>query len=481
MACTSRPGILSKRFTSGLLALGALLVGVNAHADGGIPRAVDILFEPGNPSDIVIRSDFWGLFRSKDAGKTWQYACSELFGGNSKQGSRNSVLVAKGGRILVAAQFKGMQMTDDLCSWHEAPSLSGHLVQSVTSAGTDFYALSADGVTSDSGASGVVSEVWRSTDGGDTWKAFGTRVPGNFSGASLAFAPSDDQRVYVLGTELQSQKTVMVHSIDGASSWVSVPITTADPGAQIRIQAVHPKRPDVVFVWMDSTPPSAGQVVPDEVWGTKDGGATWSKVYTGKGDLPGLAISPDGTQVLISGPEDGDGIQGATVDDALSQGQAAFHPVFTGKVWGLTWNDGGLFAGNNNFTGRDSNGTPLPAYTLGVSNDEGKTFSPLMSVCQLEYATCPSGTDMDQACHGPFYGLGGYEIDYLKSSRCAAATTSDAGAKADAGASSSAPAKSGCSCSVPGAGASRLSASAPALLVALGLLARRRRTSRTTR
>src|SRR5438105_4808928 len=107
-----------------LPALALAVSAAPAHAHGGIPRAFGIMFEPNKPSDILLRSDVWGVFRSMDGGKSWLYGCAELYQSNSLNADHRNMAIAPGGRILVAASFSGLVMSDDLCTWHGSKTFS---------------------------------------------------------------------------------------------------------------------------------------------------------------------------------------------------------------------------------------------------------------------------------------------------------------------------------------------------------------------
>jgi len=70
-----------------------LFAGFDARAHGGNPRADGIVFEPGNPKHIVIRSNNWGIFQTTDGGKSWNYGCAELFGGSWSAAAHRTVVV----------------------------------------------------------------------------------------------------------------------------------------------------------------------------------------------------------------------------------------------------------------------------------------------------------------------------------------------------------------------------------------------------
>jgi hypothetical protein len=408
---------LGARWMAGLVLLGALVEAPPAAADGGIPRAYDIVVG-ADPSHLVVRSDFWGLFQSKDGGQSWVYACSELFGGNSKQGSRAPVVIGpKSGRLLVAASFDGVRMTDDLCTWRSAPGFSSNLVQDIVVRDGDVLAL---GSSPGSASGDIASTIYRSSDEGDSWSPLGTPLPKGFVGASL-LAPGGAQRVQVVGTQIANGTTALATSPDDGKTWSLSGLTRAPAGAALRVHG----QGAIVFVTVDVPSDPGGPAAPDEVWGSGDSGSTWMKVYTGKGDLPGLAIV--GSDVLVSGADAADGIEVAALHDAVTLGQPAFQRVYSGKTWGLTVTPAGLYAGTDNFTGQDGAGNPLPAFTLGLSVDEGRTFAPLMSVCQVAFASCGAKSDMEASCRDIWSTPGGFVQDYLESPRCGALDAADGG------------------------------------------------------
>lgn len=446
-----------------------------AHAHGGIPRAFGIIFEPGNPQHIVLRSDVWGIFDSRDGGKTWNYGCSELYGAKWSQATHVSVIVTAGGRILVPNQNfidskpVGLSKSDDLCNWTNSTELAGKYVQEITQTGTDLYLITADGVNG-----GILGQMYKSSDKGDTWATVGKALPTDFSGNSIMLAPTDASRVYVVGEIIDTggMTAIAEVSTDGGTTWTR-PANQDDPATpQIkettvgwipRIYGVHPTRKDVIFAWTDNIE-QVGQDLADGAWASGDGGKTWKKVFAGKGDLPGFTFSPDGTKVLIAGPLDG--IQEATVDDALANGQSAFQQVTADKTWGLNWTSDGLYAGGMDF------GVPTP-FTFGVSQDEGKTFSPLMTVCDVKFAQCADNATMAMCMNswtlpGATPGQGLYKEDYLEGDRCTGSS------KGDGGVAPAAPGDGG-GCAMSAPRRSTKAAAFGAVLAALGLVLLRRK------
>jgi hypothetical protein len=405
------------------------LVGVSdlAQAHGGIPRAFEITEEPGNPRDVVLRSDVWGLFRTMDGGQTWSWTCAEAYGASSTSVNHSNVAIARGGRVLLANAFKGLRITDDFCDWRTSPEFGGELVEDVVSSAAGPFVLTATYKGTSGAGGGIDGRVWQSTDNGDHFARVGTPLPETFAGSSLRFSPSDPRRVYVSGRTLEASGGILQRSNDGGTSWNASTFAVTNDNMVLRIVGVHPTRPDVVFVWGD-LPEALAQDAPDEIWGTADGGLTWSLVYQGSGDLPGFAFSPDGTQIAIAGPVDG--LRTANVDAALSVAPSAFAQTFAGKVWGLHWSSGGFTAGNDNFTAEG-----LPAFTYGKSSDEGHSFAPLMSLCDIKYGACGSSSTVATACNAVYDDpVGGFLQDFIQGPRCTSpVVTGTAGSKGSSG------------------------------------------------
>jgi len=406
-----------------------------ARAHGGFPRAFSIFLEPNKPEHILFRSDVWGLFRSPDGGKTWLWSCAELYRSNSLSADHRNMTVLPGGRVLVASSFNGLYISDDPCTWHSSPSFSRtladggtitELVQDVQQRGSELRLLTATGENGK-----INGKLWKSTDKGDTWTVTGGPLPQDFAGSSLGIPPSGaPDRLYAGGRHVDADAAV-VRSDDGGVTWKAYPVPTKLAYPVIRIALVHPTNPDIFFVWADQ-PEGLGQNEPDEIYGTKDGGKTFILLRASMGDLPGLALSPDNSEVLIAGPLDD--IIAAKVDDALANGEKAFSQRSTScgakpcGYWGLSWTADGLYAGTNDFSASP------PRFTFGVSKDAGKTFTSLMGVCDVKFDTsCGASTTMAQACQSVWDT--GYAFDYINSDRCMPSTGGAAGAAGAAGAS----------------------------------------------
>lgn len=145
--------------------------------------------------------------------------------------------------------------------------------------------------------------VWKTTDGGNNWINISDKYFGGSIGA-VAVAPSDETVLYVGEGENTMRGNVseglggMWRSDDGGKSWKNIGLK--DGRHIIRI-VIHPKNPDIVWVAV------MGHLFgPNEergVYKTTDGGKTWKKVLyvnnqTGCSDL---VMEPGNPNVFYAG------------------------------------------------------------------------------------------------------------------------------------------------------------------------------------
>jgi photosystem II stability/assembly factor-like uncharacterized protein len=143
--------------------------------------------------------------------------------------------------------------------------------------------------------------VWRSQDGGLTWKCTTDKEPFSSAG-SIAIAPSDPNVVYVGSGEANIRNNVVpgngiYKSTDGGTTWSHV----WKQDAQIGTMAVHPRNPDIAFaaVLGKAFGPSGER----GVYRTTDGGKTWTGVLkkdadTGASDI---ALDPSNPSIAFAG------------------------------------------------------------------------------------------------------------------------------------------------------------------------------------
>jgi photosystem II stability/assembly factor-like uncharacterized protein len=146
--------------------------------------------------------------------------------------------------------------------------------------------------------------VWKTTDGGINWEVVSDgSVFGTGSVGAIALSDSDPNTIYVgMGESAIRGNTShgdgVYKSTDGGKTWKRIGLEDSRQISRIR---VHPKNPDIVYV------AAQGHVWgPNEqrgVFRSKDGGKNWERVLY-KGDKAGacdLIIDPTNPSVLYAG------------------------------------------------------------------------------------------------------------------------------------------------------------------------------------
>ena len=212
--------------------------------------------------------------------------------------------------------------------------------------------------------------VYRSADGGKSWKNMGLKTSEHIG--RIVIDPTNSNTVYVAaygplwssGGERGIYKTT-----DGGQTWkniLSVSEHTGfseihmDPRDPKTLYAVAHQRQRTVFTYVGGGPESA-------LYKSTDGGASWQKTMTGlpKGDVGriGLAISPANPDVVY-----------AIVEAAEGGG------LYRSNDRGVSWEKQGSYTSSGNYYQRlyadPKNVDKLYAMNvyLGVSIDGGKTF-----------------------------------------------------------------------------------------------------------
>ena len=166
--------------------------------------------------------------------------------------------------------------------------------------------------------------VWKTSDGGRTWKPIfdDAQVP---SIGAVVVAPSNPNIVYV-GTGEQLEGNGIYKSIDAGATWTNVGLTDVHHISSI---VVDPRDPNVVLVgtYNFSFPdPQRG------VFKTPDGGKTWSKVFfkDDKTSIADMCAAPDDPRVIYAASF-------ALQFDPNNRRGAAEAQIFKSTDEGATW------------------------------------------------------------------------------------------------------------------------------------------------
>jgi len=224
-----------------------------------------------------------GIFRSTDGGQTWEKVLYK----NDRTGGSDVVIDPKDPQVVYASLWQ-----ETLGPWEDANEYDG----------------------TDGG-------LFKSTDGGTTWKQLTNGLPANLVQINVAVAPSDPNRLYAtLATSHQGGYTTptglfVYRSDDAGASWQKI---TDDPrpamkigGGDLSIPVVDPQNPDVVYVTSIVTVRS------------EDGGKTWISLRGAPGgdDYQNMWINPRNPDIIL-----------------LVSDQGAVISVNGGHSWGSWYN-----------------------------------------------------------------------------------------------------------------------------------------------
>jgi photosystem II stability/assembly factor-like uncharacterized protein len=164
--------------------------------------------------------------------------------------------------------------------------------------------------------SGTTGGIFKSIDGGTTWRQLTNGLPSGADGvvqANLGIAPSDSNRIYA--AVAMTRGTGIFRSDDAGESWTRI-TTDSRPAARIgggdlpRI-GVHPNNPDIVFSTSIVT------------WKSVDGGKTWAAFRGAPGgdDYQNIWINPNNPDIIL-----------------LTSDQGAIITVNGGQTWSSWYN-----------------------------------------------------------------------------------------------------------------------------------------------
>ncbi|HWP35514.1 MAG TPA: hypothetical protein VNM66_07955, partial [Thermodesulfobacteriota bacterium] len=293
------------------LALGALLaVAVGAAAGVALtlagrrgdaePIAVlrtadfhSLAMSPADP-DVVFFGHHHGVMRSDDGGRTWRPLVAQP-GFDAMGMAVSRAAPRRADTIYVAGHDVFQASTDGGASWqpldHDLP-------------GTDIHGFAMSPDDPDRLYAFVVGHgLFRSEDGGRTWRRPGGELPADVT--ALAAAGGSPEVLYA-----GSLRFGVLRSADGGRTWV--PATTGLASRRVFALAVDPAARRTVYAGLD-----------DGLYRSDDGGASWGKLpYPGRNAVA-LAVSPLRPGVLLAiAVDDRQGLVFRSEDGGASWGRA---------------------------------------------------------------------------------------------------------------------------------------------------------------
>jgi photosystem II stability/assembly factor-like uncharacterized protein len=147
---------------------------------------------------------------------------------------------------------------------------------------------------------GAEGGLYRSTDGGDTWKKLtGNGLPDQILQVQLTISPTNPRRIY--GAIAPVHGSVgLYRSDDGGDHWVHAPVDDTRPeerigGGDVPVPVVDPKDPDTVYI---------ASIVS---WKSTDAGKTWTALRGSPGgdDYQNVWVNPNNTKIIALASDQG--------------------------------------------------------------------------------------------------------------------------------------------------------------------------------
>jgi photosystem II stability/assembly factor-like uncharacterized protein len=245
-----------------------------------------------------------GIYKSTDAGKTWTHLGLR----NGQQIPQIAINPRDPNRLFVAVLghpygpneergiFRSMDggQTFEKVLYKDENTGGSDVVLDPSQPDTVYAAMweARQGPWENGAWSGTGGGIFKSTDGGKTWRQLTKGLPEEgVVQANLAIAPSNPGRLYA--AIATPRGTGIYRSDDAGENW-SQATTDSRPAARIGggdvpVPAVDPKNPDIVY--------SASVVT----WKSTDGGKTWTGIRGAPGgdDYQKIWINPENPNILL--------------------------------------------------------------------------------------------------------------------------------------------------------------------------------------
>lgn len=351
-----------------LASAACLATTIPAGANGQFPAANQVVVSPNDPEMLVLRTTF-GVLVSRDRGQNWDWICEQAIG---YPNGEEAFLGVTGNSTVVGGTFGGLVLSSDHgCSWNGSRDLTfGNPISDLTvSPATPevVVALSSAFAGDAQGQLSYATKLFTTADNAAHWDQLGEALPPTTKALTVEVTKSDSGRIYVSGTRASDDGSgwtgILFVSHDGGARWQERTVElTADERAPY-IAGVDPTNADRIYV---RTFGVAGRLLVSE-----DSGESFRTVLSG-GQLLGFALSPDGSRVYVGGPDDGLW--------AADSAELQFERKSDIAVRCLTSNGSTLFMCSTEESG----------FTLGATEDEGETLTPLLNYATIRGPlTCP--------------------------------------------------------------------------------------------
>jgi photosystem II stability/assembly factor-like uncharacterized protein len=296
---------------------GETWVGVNTGLNGYV---FAVAIDPITPSTLYVAGNFGGVFKSANAGASWAAVNAGLPIANGLSAYSVTALTIDPVTPTTIYAFNHGELfksTDGAESWRAIPSPS----RACDSLTIDPLSSSTAYLVCFMGAG--LRSIFKTTDGGQTWNAFSAGVPSGAVIMSLAVDPATPSNVYA--TYGGSEGWGVLKSTDAGQSWSALN-TGLPPYNTSSVIAVSPTSPSTVYTGYVDFNVGRGRLVK-----SADGGKSWNAADAG--------LTYIGVRVLAMDPQDS-----STLYAGMGEGYV-FKSVNSGASWtklAQFWNGYGL-------------------------------------------------------------------------------------------------------------------------------------------
>ncbi len=287
-----------------------------------------------HPIRGVMTSHGDGVYKSTDAGKTWKHlglpASRHIAAMRIHPQNPEVVYVAVQGALTVLLEDRGVyRSTDGGATWKKilyvdtntgCADLSMDMTNPrILYAGMWEHRRYPWKVSS----GGPGSALYKSTDGGDTWTKLTKGLPKEMGKVAVSVSRANPERVYA-NIEAEGDKGGVYRSDDGGKTWnqtTNARVTVARAWYYIEIEA-DPQNPDVVYC------------INAPLLKSIDGGKTFTNLSTPHGDNHSLWINPTNTSYMINSNDGGSNVSlngGTSWSTQENQPTAQFYRVIADK------------------------------------------------------------------------------------------------------------------------------------------------------
>jgi hypothetical protein len=367
------------------LCRGLLLVPLAVHAPAalahlGYPDTTNVTLRRGHPEDMFVGATF-GAAVSRDSGKTWNWICTEAMGHGGWR--PESFLWQPDGTLLAATGAALIRSRDGGCTWTVHDYFKS---QGLWPMGLESPASMPSRLWVSTGRAASPNGVYRSDDGGETFTPTSLRSDTAVYTA-VKVAPSDTRRIYVSGETPEGLR--LYRSDDEGASWREF----AHPFPEY--QDEYSRAYDLLVLRVsDSDPDRLWARVTWQGWTyvleSRDGGRTFQSILHPENQPPHDGLSEYLISLEVSA--DGNTLWAAT-PTRLFRARAG-----EGTATQLPLPDGNACAqreGNVLFV---CGASRVHDWALATTRDEGRTYTPLFNLPDLQPPSCPAGTPVHRLC-----------------------------------------------------------------------------------